>query len=75
MAASTERLATPQERGQQWGAYYRAAGINYGKVNGHFPSNPYQHGTADAHAYDAGYVIGGTDSQTIHQPRRTQWKD
>ena len=61
-ATSTERLATPQERGQQWGSYYRAAGINYGKVNRHIPSNPYQHGTPDAHAYDAGYVMRSTYS-------------
>ena len=43
------------KRGEQWGAYYRNAGIDYGKVNGHYPSNPYCKGSAEANDYDAAY--------------------
>ena len=50
---------TPKMRGWRWGVHFKTEGRDYGKINGgHYPSNIYQHGSADAIEYDAGYEDG-----------------
>jgi len=46
------------ERGRQTGAYFKTRGIDYGKVNGTYPSNPYHVSDPRSSAYDQGYEEG-----------------
>ncbi len=53
---------SPKERGRQWGAYFREQGIDYGRPNDLYPSNPYPAGSKEARAYDEGYEEGFSGS-------------
>lgn len=48
----------PEERGRRTGMFFKIEGRDYGRINGHYPSNPYFNGSPEACAYDKGYEDG-----------------
>lgn len=54
----TEGVNEATERGRQNGAYFKSQGIDYGKVHGRYPSNPYHQSDPRCAEYDAAYEEG-----------------
>lgn len=62
MPRVTETAA--KARGLRTGAFFAAEGQDYGKVRGHYPSNPYPNGSQQANDYDEGYEEGFNNERT-----------
>lgn len=45
-------------QGYRWGAIMRVNGNNYAKVNGVYPSNPYNQSEPECEEYNLGYEAG-----------------